>query len=65
MVVLHVKRSDKDSFLVETSVTESNDELIRRLVSRHVIILVLTGFGVWLVGLVVFDASNHSCCECV
>ncbi len=39
MVLLHVKRSDKDSFLVETSVTESNDDLIRRLVSRHIILV--------------------------
>ncbi len=57
MVVLHVKRSDKDSFLVETSVTESNDELIRRLASRCHIVLV---FGL------VFDSSNHNAkFECV
>lgn len=33
MVVIQVKRSDQDIFLVESSVTESNDELTRRLVS--------------------------------
>ncbi len=44
MVLLHVKRSDKDSFLVETSVTEPNDNLIKRLVSRR-IILVQAGSG--------------------
>jgi hypothetical protein len=33
MVVLHIKRSDADSFLVETTISERNDDLIRRLVS--------------------------------
>ena len=33
MVVIQVKRSDKDVFLVESTVQESNDVLIRRLVS--------------------------------
>lgn len=33
MVVIHVKRTEADQFLVETTVTESNDALIRRLVS--------------------------------
>lgn len=33
MVVIQVKRSDKDIFLVESSVHECNDVLIRRLVS--------------------------------
>lgn len=33
MVVVQVKRSDTDVFLVESTVTESNDALVRRLVS--------------------------------
>lgn len=35
MVVVQVKRSDTDVFLVESTVTESNDALVRRLVSRR------------------------------
>jgi len=34
MVVVHVKRSEADQFLAETTVTESNDALIRRLVRK-------------------------------
>ncbi len=37
MVVIHVKRTEADQFLVETTVTESNDALIRRLVSVGVV----------------------------
>lgn len=33
MVVIQVKRSDTDVFLVESTITESNDALVRRLVS--------------------------------
>lgn len=33
MVVIQVKRSETDVFLVETSIVESNDALVRRLVS--------------------------------
>ena len=33
MVVVQVKRSDTDVFLVESTITESNDALVRRLVS--------------------------------
>jgi hypothetical protein len=32
MVVLNIKRSDTDSFLCETTIKESNDDLVRRLV---------------------------------
>jgi len=32
MVVIHVKRSDKDEFLYETTCATSNDTLIRELV---------------------------------
>ncbi|CAM9925944.1 unnamed protein product, partial [Discosporangium mesarthrocarpum] len=32
MVVVKIKRSDKDSFVVEASTAESNDTLVRRLV---------------------------------
>lgn len=35
MVVIQVKRSDADVFLVESSVTETNDALVRRLVSTN------------------------------
>ncbi len=66
MVLLHVKRSDKDSFLVETSVTESNDDLIRRLVNRH-ILLVQTGFGglVWCLMQAAIILLGMSVCVCV
>lgn len=33
MVVIQVKRSETDVFVVESSVVESNDDLVRRLVS--------------------------------
>ena len=33
MVVIQVKRSDTDVFLVESTISESNDVLVRRLVS--------------------------------
>lgn len=32
MVVIHVKRTDRDQFLFETTCAESNDALIRKLV---------------------------------
>jgi hypothetical protein len=32
MVVIHIKRTDLDQFLFETTITESNDTLIRNLV---------------------------------
>ncbi|CAM9787236.1 unnamed protein product [Choristocarpus tenellus] len=32
MVVIQIKRSDKDSFIVEASTTESNETLVRRVV---------------------------------
>ncbi len=35
MVVIHVKRSDTEQFLFETTCATGNDELIRALVSFH------------------------------
>lgn len=34
MVVVQVKQSDTDVFVVESSISESNDALVRRLVSQ-------------------------------
>lgn len=34
MVVIQIKKSDQDVFVVESSIAESNDVLVRRLVSQ-------------------------------
>ena len=60
MVVLHIKKSEADGFLYETTCDTSNDTLIRELVSKSLIRCFSSLYSFFLGWLVFFPLLSHS-----